>query len=58
MSNFHTEIQEIIKQKNIRKLVHFTKISNLKSIIEYGILSRKDIEKNVDFNNLKLSIKR
>ena len=51
MPNFHTEIQEIIEQKNIRKLVHFTKISNLKSIIEYGILSRKDIEKkNIKFD--------
>ena len=45
MSNYHTKIQEVIQWKNIRQLVHFTRIANLRSIIEYGILSRQEIEK-------------
>jgi hypothetical protein len=54
MSNYHTKIQEVIQWKNIRQLVHFTRIANLRSIIEYGILSRQEIEKReikVEFND-------
>ena len=36
MSNYHTKIQEVIQWQNIRQLVHFTRIANLRSIIEYG----------------------
>ena len=50
MSNYYNKIQEIIEKRNIRKLVHFTKISNLKSIIENGILSREEMDKkNIKF---------
>ena len=54
MSNYHTKIQEVIQWQNIRQLVHFTRITNLRSIIEYGILSRQEIEKRkikVEFND-------
>ena len=54
MSNYHTRIQEVIQWQNIRQLVHFTRIANLRSIIEYGILSRQEIEKRkikVEFND-------
>ena len=54
MSNYHTKIQEVIQWQNIRQLVHFTRIANLRSIIEYGILSRQEIEKRkikVEFND-------
>ena len=54
MSNYHTKIQEVIQWQNIRQLVHFTRIINLRSIIEYGILSRQEIEKRkikVEFND-------
>ena len=49
-----TKIEEIIQQRCIRKLVHFTRIINLKSIIEFGILPRLELEKKkikVEFND-------
>jgi len=54
MSNYHTQIQEIIEKRRIRKLVHFTRITNLKSIIDYGILPKTEIERRkikVDYND-------
>ena len=56
MSNYHTKIQEVIQWQNIRQLVHFTRITNLRSIIEYGILSRQEIEKR-KINQLLILIK-
>jgi hypothetical protein len=49
-----TKIEEIIQQRCVRKLVHFTRVSNLKSIIELGILPRLELEKKkikVEFND-------
>ena len=54
MSSKATKVEEIIQQRCIRKLVHFTRIINLKSIIEFGILSRLELEKRkieVKFND-------
>jgi len=56
MSNYHTKIQEVIQWQNIRQLVHFTRIANLRSIIEYGILSRQEIEKRKIKVELKLDL--
>lgn len=37
-------IQEIVQQRNITKLFHFTHSDNLSSIIENGLLSRSDLD--------------
>lgn len=45
-----SEIQSISESRNIPSLVHFTKISNLGSIIKNGILSKESLlEKRLDF---------
>ena len=36
--------KNIIAKRDIRELIHFTNISNIKTIIEYGILPRKEVE--------------
>ena len=54
MSNEITKIQEIIQKRSIRKLIHFTRIKNLKSIIDNGLLPRSELEKRkikVDYND-------
>ena len=44
------EVIEIIKKRKITKLIHVTRKENLKSILNYGILSRDDlIKRNIDF---------
>lgn len=43
-NNFH--IKEIIKQRKIQNLTHFTKIENLESILTNGLLSRKYLDSN------------
>lgn len=35
------EREKILKEKNINKIVHFTKVDNLETILEYGICSIK-----------------
>jgi|TARA_B100000929_G_C15421289_1_gene391434 hypothetical protein len=45
MSNNATRIEEIIQKRNIKQLVHFTRVENLKSIINNGILSRSELNK-------------
>ena len=45
MSNEITKIEEIIQKRSIRKLIHFTRIKNLKSIIDNGLLPRSELEK-------------
>lgn len=47
-------IQEIVQQRNITKLFHFTHSDNLPSIIENGLLSRSDLDDegdDYDFND-------
>ena len=54
MSNEITKIQEIIQRRSIRKLIHFTRTKNLKSIIDNGLLPRSELEKRkikVDYND-------
>ena len=54
MSNETTKIQEIIQRRSIRKLIHFTRTKNLKSIIDNGLLPRSELEKRkikVDYND-------
>lgn len=41
-------IQEIVQQRNITKLFHFTHSDNLASIIESGLLSRSDLDAEGD----------
>ena len=38
------EIERIVNEKNIRWLVHFTRIENLRSILENGLLPRDNFE--------------
>ena len=45
MSNEITKIEEIIQKRFIRRLVHFTRKTNLKSIIDNGLLPRSELEK-------------
>ena len=42
---YELELQEIIQQKGILKLVHVTRKDNLKSILDNGILPRKTLDK-------------
>ena len=51
MSNDATSIKEIIQKRNIRQLVHFTRVENLKSIVKYGILPRNEL------NNRSIKVK-
>lgn len=39
-------IKNIIKQRKIQNLIHFTKIENLESILTKGLLSRKFLDSN------------
>lgn len=39
-------MEEIIKKRKIKTLVHFTSVKNLPSILENGLQSRKMLEKN------------
>lgn len=41
---YKTKIKELLKNKNIISVFHFTKLSNLESILKNGILSRKELE--------------
>ena len=41
---YKNKIKEFLKNKNIVSIFHFTKLSNLESILKYGILSRKKLE--------------
>lgn len=43
-NDFH--IKNIIKQRKIQNLTHFTKIENLESILTKGLLSRKYMDRN------------
>lgn len=45
-------IQQIITQRDIRWLVHFTPLENLTSIVENGLYSRSYIENDPDENNI------
>jgi hypothetical protein len=38
------EIEKIVNERNIRWLVHFTRVENLESILENGILPRNSLE--------------
>ncbi|QIF40626.1 DarT ssDNA thymidine ADP-ribosyltransferase family protein [Kingella kingae] len=38
------KIREIVRQRNIQWLVHFTHINNINSIVEHGILPRLETE--------------
>lgn len=38
------EIERIVTERNIRWLVHFTRIENLESILENGLLPRNNFE--------------
>lgn len=49
-------IQEVVQQRNITRLFHFTHSDNLSSILENGLLSRSELddetnEYNYDFND-------
>ncbi|EFO1153480.1 DUF4433 domain-containing protein, partial [Escherichia coli] len=37
-------IQEIIQQRNIRSLFHFTHSDNLTSILDNGLMSRSELD--------------
>lgn len=39
-------MEKVIEERNIRHLVHFTRVENLKSIIERGLLPRSYLESN------------
>ena len=43
---YELELQEIIQQKGILKLVHVTRKDNLRSILDHGILPRKTLDKD------------
>ena len=44
------QIQEIIKTRNITKLIHFTKKKNIQSILENGILNIENLRKrNIEY---------
>jgi TPR repeat protein len=48
------DIQEIIKNKKVKHVVHFTRLVNLKGILSHGLITRKKIiELNIlsDFND-------
>ena len=50
MANHPAEIQEIINKRDIRELIHFTRVKNLKSILSNGILPRKELdEKKIEY---------
>lgn len=38
------EIKDIIKERNIEWIYHFTRVENLKSILEYGLIPRNEID--------------
>lgn len=45
------ELQNILKERNINCLVHFTKLSNLDSILKHGLMPRNELEnKGIPFN--------
>lgn len=39
------EIQEVVDQRGIRELVHFTPVANLLSILKHGLLSRQELNR-------------
>lgn len=43
-NDFH--IKNIIQQRKLQNLIHFTRIENLESILQKGLLSRKDLDTN------------
>lgn len=44
-------IQEIIQQRNIRSLFHFTHSDNLTSILDNGLMSRSELDnENNEYN--------
>ena len=43
-SNREAQIQQICDERNIETLVHFTRVENLSSILQNGLLSRKALE--------------
>lgn len=38
------EIEKIVSQRNIKLLIHFTRVENLQSILENGLLPRSNFE--------------
>ena len=38
------DIQEFCEQRNIRTLIHFTRVENLRGILTHGLLSRAELE--------------
>ena len=49
--NNKNEIKKVCKQRGIENLIHFTKISNLKSILQNGLIGRAQLkEKNIQFD--------
>ncbi|CAI1017416.1 Uncharacterised protein [Serratia quinivorans] len=47
-------IQEIVQQRNITRLFHFTHVDNLSSILENGLISRSELDKKnsvYDYND-------
>jgi len=45
-------IKKIIEQKKILSLIHFTPITNLPSILEHGLLSRRDVDNLINRSSL------
>jgi hypothetical protein len=43
-SNREAQIQQICDERDIETLVHFTRVENLSSILQNGLLSRKALE--------------
>lgn len=44
------KIKEIIDRRNITSIIHFTRVENLPSIIEYGIMPSAELkQKNIEF---------
>ncbi|EFJ2279524.1 DUF4433 domain-containing protein, partial [Escherichia coli] len=44
-------IQEIIQQRNIRSLFHFTHSDNLTSILDNGLMSRSELDNEYNCND-------
>jgi len=51
---FAAKIEDFVEKRGIKSLVHFTKVGNIPTILEHGLLGRKTIEKNninAEFND-------
>lgn len=52
----HLSFQEVVEKRGIRELLHFTRLGNLESIAQKGLLPRDELERlgipEADFNDL------